>query len=29
MNQYRYWTRSRARLLAAEILREHTAPFEE
>lgn len=27
-DQYRYWTRSRARLLAAEILREHMAPFE-
>jgi len=29
LNQYRYWTRSRARLLAAEILRDHTTPFEE
>jgi hypothetical protein len=28
LNQYRYWTRSRARLLAAEILRRHTAVFE-
>jgi type I restriction-modification system DNA methylase subunit len=28
-NQYRYWTPSRARLLAAEILRYHTGPFEE
>jgi hypothetical protein len=27
-NQYRYWTQSRARLLAAEILRHHTGPFE-
>jgi hypothetical protein len=27
-SQYRYWTPSRARLLAADILREHTAPFE-
>lgn len=29
LNQYRYWTPSRARLLAAEILRSHTAVFEE
>ena len=29
LNQYRYWTLSRARLLAAEILRRHTAVFEE
>ena len=29
LNQYRYWTLSRARLLAAEILRRHTALFEE
>ena len=29
LNQYRYWTASRARLLAAEILRRHTAVFEE
>jgi hypothetical protein len=28
LNQYRYWTPSRARLLAAEILRRHTAIFE-
>ena len=28
MNQYRYWTRSRARLLAAEILRQHMGIFE-
>jgi len=28
LNQYRYWTPSRARLLAAEILRNHMAPFE-
>jgi hypothetical protein len=28
LNQYRYWTPSRARLLAAEILRRHTAVFE-
>jgi hypothetical protein len=27
LNQYRYWTPSRARLLAAEILRNHSAPF--
>jgi hypothetical protein len=27
-NQYRYWTPSRARLLAAEILRNHTGTFE-
>ena len=27
-NQYRYWTPSRARLLAAEILRNHTDTFE-
>ena len=27
LNQYRYWTPSRARLLAAEILRNHMAPF--
>ena len=29
LNQYRYWTGSRARLLAVEILRRHTATFEE
>ena len=29
LNQYRYWTPSRARLLSAEILRSHTAVFEE
>ena len=29
LNQYRYWTPSRARLLAAEILHNHTAVFEE
>jgi SAM-dependent methyltransferase len=29
LNQYRYWTLSRARLLAAEILRRHAAVFEE
>ena len=28
LNQYRYWTPSRARLCAAEILRRHMAPFE-
>jgi len=28
LNQYRYWTPSRARLCAATILREHMAPFE-
>lgn len=28
LNQYRYWTPSRARLCAAEILRQHMAPFE-
>jgi hypothetical protein len=28
LNQYRYWTPSRARLLAAEILRRHTTIFE-
>ncbi|HEX6505851.1 MAG TPA: N-6 DNA methylase [Terriglobales bacterium] len=28
LNQYRYWTPSRARLLAAEILRHHMASFE-
>jgi hypothetical protein len=28
LSQYRYWTPSRARLLAAEILRNHMAPFE-
>lgn len=28
LNQYRYWTPSRARLLAAEILRHHSAVFE-
>jgi SAM-dependent methyltransferase len=28
LNQYRYWTPSRARLLAAEILRNHMGPFE-
>lgn len=28
LNQYRYWTASRARLLAAEILRRHAAIFE-
>jgi len=28
LNQYRYWTPSRARLLAAHILRNHMAPFE-
>jgi hypothetical protein len=28
LNQYRYWTPSRARLLAAEILQNHTALFE-
>lgn len=28
INQYRYWTLSRARLLAAEILRRHSAVFE-
>jgi hypothetical protein len=28
MNQYRYWTLSRARLLAAEILRQHMGIFE-
>jgi predicted RNA methylase len=29
LNQYRYWTPSRARLLAADILQNHTAPFAE
>jgi SAM-dependent methyltransferase len=29
LNQYRYWTPSRARLLAADILREHMQVFEE
>jgi hypothetical protein len=29
LNQYRYWTASRARLLAAEILRRHALVFEE
>lgn len=29
LNQYRYWTKSRARLLAAEILRNHFANFED
>jgi hypothetical protein len=29
INQYRYWTPTRARLLAAEILQNHMAPFEE
>lgn len=29
LNQYRYWTKSRARLLAADILRDHFARFEE
>ena len=29
LNQYRYWTKSRARLLAAEILRDHFANFED
>jgi hypothetical protein len=29
LNQYRYWTPSRARLLAAEILRNHTSVFGE
>lgn len=29
LNQYRYWTRSRARLLAADILRDHFANFED
>jgi hypothetical protein len=29
LNQYRYWTPSRARLLAAEILQNHVAVFEE
>lgn len=28
LNQYRYWTPSRARLLGAEIVRQHMAPFE-
>ena len=28
LNQYRYWTPSRARLLAAEILRHHMSEFE-
>ena len=28
LNQYRYWTPSRARLCAATILREHMTPFE-
>ena len=28
LNQYRYWTPSRARLCAATILREHMALFE-
>ena len=28
LNQYRYWTRSRARLLAADILRDHFTVFE-
>lgn len=27
LNQYRYWTPSRARLLAAEIVRNHMSPF--
>jgi hypothetical protein len=29
LNQYRYWTPSRARLLAADILQNHAALFEE
>ena len=29
LNQYRYWTKSRARLLAADILRDHFAKLEE
>ena len=29
LNQYRYWTPSRARLLAADILQNHAAVFEE
>lgn len=28
LNQYRYWTASRARLLGAEIVRQHMSPFE-
>jgi hypothetical protein len=28
LNQYRYWTPSRARLLGAEIVRQHMGPFE-
>ncbi|MDB5342991.1 MAG: type restriction endonuclease subunit [Schlesneria sp.] len=28
LNQYRYWTKSRARLLAADILRDHFSTFE-
>ncbi len=28
LNQYRYWTKSRARLLAADILRDHFVDFE-